>query len=244
MSNPGVKILAKSSNKKGKIKRFVVEDNIGESIHLHMDNMRIDFTINEFLHFSKIINESLTNLNVLNGYDINDFDVNFLKTSHKHLHKLVNIKKEKIRIKDLLCVTHFEYKSVILEKIQKIRHSPIYSFLKGVNQDFINYPQYNYLGVNNRARLTSIFDSIKENGYPYQNNYIILFNGQNIIRDGQHRAAVLAYLNDENYEIDILRFYFKDKKHFLNFKKQNLKRMLIFVIRKIKTKIKLMINKH
>jgi len=244
MSNPGVKILAKSTNKKGKIKRFVIEDNIGESIHLHMDNMRIDFTINEFLHFSQIINESFMNLNILNGYDISDFDINFLKTSHRYLDKLLKIKKEKIQIKDLLCVTHIEYKSVILEKIQKIHHSPIYSFLKGVNKDFINYPQYNYLGINNEARLKSIIDSIKKYGYPYQNNYIILFNGQNIIRDGQHRAAVLAYLNNENYEIDILRFYFKDKQHVLNFTTQNIKRILMYIIRKIIIKVKIIFNRY
>ncbi len=49
MSNPAVITLANSTSRKGKFKRFVVEDNIGESVHLHIDNMRIDFTINEFL---------------------------------------------------------------------------------------------------------------------------------------------------------------------------------------------------
>lgn len=244
MSNPGVKILAKSTNGKGKIKRFVLEDNIGESIHLHMDNMRIDFTINEFFQFTQIINESLLNLNILKGYEIGDFDINFLKTAHRDLNRLVNIKKEKVKIKDLSCVTHFKYRSLILEKIQKIHDSPVYNFLRGDKREFINYPQYNYLGVNNEARLTSIINSIEENGYPYQNNYIILFNGQNIIRDGQHRAAILAYRNDENYEVEVLRFYFKDNQHFLNFRKQNTRRILVFIISKLKEKINVIFNRY
>ena len=68
MSNPAVITLANASSRKGKFKRFVIEDNIGESMHLHIDNMRVDFTIKEFLEFSQMIRESLTELNLLGKY--------------------------------------------------------------------------------------------------------------------------------------------------------------------------------
>ena len=55
MSNPAVITLDSVNSKKGQFKRFVVEDNIGESLHLHIDNMRVDFTVNEFLEFSIMI---------------------------------------------------------------------------------------------------------------------------------------------------------------------------------------------
>ena len=47
-----------------------------------------------------------------------------------------------------------------------------------------------------------------------KNEYIILFNGQNYIRDGQHRAAILAYLNGLDASIPVMRFVFKGKIHY------------------------------
>ena len=41
MSNPAVITLSNASSRKGKFKRFVIEDNIGESIHLHMRQYEI-----------------------------------------------------------------------------------------------------------------------------------------------------------------------------------------------------------
>ena len=48
MSNPGVINLFSIFKKTGIINRFQVEDNIGESIHIHINNFRIDLTIDEF----------------------------------------------------------------------------------------------------------------------------------------------------------------------------------------------------
>ena len=48
MSNPGVIVLHSANCRGTNFKRFQVEDNIGESIHIHVDNMRFDFTIEEF----------------------------------------------------------------------------------------------------------------------------------------------------------------------------------------------------
>ena len=56
-----------------------------------------------------------------------------------------------------------------------------------------------------------ILDSVKQNGYPYNNNYIVLYGDDNIIRDGQHRASCLYYLYG-NIEIPVMRLHFKDYK--------------------------------
>ncbi len=47
------------------------------------------------------------------------------------------------------------------------------------------------------------------NTYPYNNNFIILFGNQNYIRDGQHRAAILAKHGGLDKNIDVMVFHFK-----------------------------------
>jgi len=231
MSNPAVITLDNASSKKEIFKRFVIEDNIGESIHLHIDNMRVDFTINEFLEFSEMIRQSLKEIDILKGYDIDKFDEHFLKECSSFLHNLIEVKKEKIKLCNLLAISHFEFKNITLKRILKLNETPAYKFLKGENQEWREYPQFNYFGISNEKRLLKLKESIEENGYPYDDRYIILFNGQNLIRDGQHRAVVLTYLYGLDYEIEILRFYFKDDKHM--FKLSNNKIILKWFFRKV-----------
>ena len=38
--------------------KLVVEDNIGESIHLHLRNTRLEFTIEEFLRFADAVEQA------------------------------------------------------------------------------------------------------------------------------------------------------------------------------------------
>ena len=70
MSNPGVYYL--SSSKALKLNSFRVEDNIGECIHIHYGNLRLDFTIREFLQLSIIMEKAVYELSqgLLNFDDI------------------------------------------------------------------------------------------------------------------------------------------------------------------------------
>jgi len=43
--------------------KFVIEDNIGEGIHIHYRNMRFEMSISEFKEFSKGIKNALEELN-------------------------------------------------------------------------------------------------------------------------------------------------------------------------------------
>lgn len=213
MSNPAVITLDNASSKKGKFKRFVIEDNIGESMHLHIDNMRVDFTIDEFLEFSQMIRESLEDLDILKGYGINDFDESFLKNCTSHLKNLVDIKIEKIKISDLKCIHRYNpIKDLFLTKLVSVEKTSVYKYLRGIDKSFENYPQYNYFNSNNLRRLEDLKESLKKQ-YPQDNKYIILFNGQNIVMDGQHRVAVLADIYGLDTEIEVMRFCFEGKKH-------------------------------
>ena len=70
-----------------------------------------------------------------------------------------------------------------------------------------------------------------------------MFNGQNFIRDGQLRAVVLADLYGLDYEIEILRFYFKGDKHLVDVNKSNLKVGLKWFARKVYRRLKRIIGK-
>jgi len=229
MSNPGVITLADAKNKNGKIKRFQIEDNIGESIHLHIDNMRMDFTIKEYLEFSSLVKKSLENLNFLQNYKLENFDVHFLKECANYLPNLSDISIEEIRLSDLKCILRKIYKrNLSLLSISPIKNSPSYNYLKGNKDRFIKYEQYNYLNVNNEKRLLNAINSIKANGYPYLDNYIILFSGQNYIRDGQHRASILADIYGLNAKVKVMRFNFKGNDHKLNPFTSNIKTTTIW----------------
>lgn len=234
MSNPGVKTLAKSNSKK----RFVIEDNIGESIHIHIDNIRMDFTIDKFLLFSQLIKKSLNELNILENYNINQFDLHFLKEISNFLDNLLEIKIEKIQLQDILCISHSDFKGLKFDKVIKLDKTPAFKYLQNKDDSFLDYEQFNYLNLGNEERIKLLNKSIKDNGYPFKDEYIILFNGQNIIRDGQHRAAVLANLYGLNHEILVQRFFFKGKKHIYKYRRRNLKNIVIWGLRKIKNKLK------
>ena len=185
MSNPGVITLANGGSNKGKFKRFVIEDNIGESIHLHIDNMRIDFTINEFLTFSKTIREALDASDFLCGYKLSQFDEHFLKECSLYLPRLKKIEIEDIELSKLMCIVHSNYHGDLnFLKLVPVTDSPAYKFLLGGSNEFIEYGQFNYHNVSNEQRLLNILASVQKNDYPSDGRYIVLFNGEDVIRDG------------------------------------------------------------
>jgi hypothetical protein len=238
MSNPAVLILADASNRKEKIKRFVIEDNIGESIHLHIDNMRVDFTIKEFLDFSEMVRDSLINLDFLHGYKLESFDEHFLKECAVFLPKLKSIQIEEIELSKLRCIVNLKYRSDLsFMKLARIDESPAYKYLQGDKHDFLNYFQFNYIGNNNEKRLLGLVKSEEKNGYPFDEKHIILFNGENIIRDGQHRAAVLASRYGLNYKFKVMRFNFEGNSHNIS-KLNNLKVFMLWLSKKIYRKLK------
>jgi hypothetical protein len=239
MSNPGVITLVNASSKKGKFQRFVIEDNIGESIHLHIDNTRVDFTIEEFFEFSDLIRKSLLNLNFTGGYNLDSFDEHFLMKCSVYLPKLKSIEIEEAKLSNLKCVIHSIYrKDLNLIKLANISEIPAYKFLQGDTKEFLDYRQYNYFGTNNEKRLLKLIKSIKENGYPYLNKYILLFNGEEIIRDGQHRAAILAHLYGHDYKVKVMRLNFSDNSHKINIKKDNFKSFSMWFAKKVYRRLK------
>ena len=239
MSNPAVITLASLTGRNNTFKRFQVEDNIGESIHLHIDNIRMDFSVNEFLGFSDKVRKSLAELNLFYGYDINDFDSRFLHECGNLLYGLSKISIEDVSLSDLRFIVRKKvYKDIETYRVVSVDKTPAFCYLNGDRQDFVTYNQFNYFGVNNKDRLLNLLRSIKDNNYPHEKQYVILFNGQNIVRDGQHRAAILAHLYGIEAHIKVMRFHFDGNRHIFKKNTNNFKSLAKWILKKVHSRIK------
>jgi len=245
MSNPAVITLASLTGRNNTFKRFQVEDNIGESIHLHIDNMRVDFSVNEFLDFSDKVRKSLTELDLFYGYDINDFDSRFLHECGNFLHGLSGISIEDVSLSDLRFIVREKvYNDLLIYRVVSVDKTPAFRFLNGDSRDFLTYNQFNYFGINNKDRLLNLVSSIKDNHYPHNNNYVILFNGQNIVRDGQHRAAIVAHLYGIEAHIKVMMFHFDGRRHIFKKNINNFKLFAAWILKKVRPKLKGMIRRY
>ena len=53
-----VRLLSEKKISPPKRNKVVIEDNVGESIHIHISDVRLEMSVNEFLEFSnKLLNE-------------------------------------------------------------------------------------------------------------------------------------------------------------------------------------------
>lgn len=95
MSNPGV--LTLTEKKIGLKNTFRVEDNLGEAIHIHYNNIRIDLTVRELYQIADICDETIYDLIKVTDFDLDDYDGDFLVKYSKQLIDLQAVKKEKVK---------------------------------------------------------------------------------------------------------------------------------------------------
>lgn len=209
MSNLGVITLSYFKknilNNIGFFKELKIEDNIGESIHIHIDNFRFDLTISEFNIFADCILDSLKNNfkdNILIKKKL--IDDNFIAEIAVHLNYVENVIFEKIKIKELK-VINYDSKNNIF--INNIKSSFYFNRKKNSKSTEDKIIYFNNLLKNNKLQI---------------DKQIVLFGKQNIIRDGQHRACVIFKDNPER-EVIIKRVIFKK-----NYKKYLIKNYYIY----------------
>lgn len=212
MSNPAVIMLISTPTKSGG--RFKIEDNIGEAMHIHYDNFRIDLTRKEFLNFTEVIEESLVKLLNNKTFNIDNFDPTFL---HDISHMLINLESvsvENIQLSDLI-VSKKGFLGV--QRWAPLNQSKVYRAINGDSEENNNYLQNNFVNQNNQDRVNTVKKLIEQKGYPFNDEYIVLFNNQNYIRDGQHRASSILSVKGD-MEIPVMRLHFKNNSYNL---KQN-----------------------
>lgn len=237
MSNPGVIELI---NINLTIGNFRIEDNLGEAIHLHICDFRVDITIKNLeslaVQCKKILNDFISAKN----FDCDMLDPLFLLEIAHLLPYLSEISFENIRLVDMLIDTKNRIGLPVYRRLPKSR---VLKALNGESNEDDARIQTNDLFQTNNERTLQIHKSIMKNGYPLNNKLIVLFNDQSVIRDGQHRAASIYYLNGD-ISVPVLRIRFLENKGNVNllpwipllfkWNKKKIIKLLKFIFRNIK----------
>lgn len=208
MSNPGVIELFGFGFKDNFVgsHSFRIEDNIGESIHFHFDNIRLDLTVKEFRKFADDMLDAINAIVNVKGFDARKQDLEFLFRRAELLPWLREVRIEYMPVKNIIVDTLDKDGNTVF---RYIKHSRVVKSLRGDYAENDTHQQQNFIGQNNQERLFSIFESVRKNGYPFNEEYITFFNNDNIIHDGQHRAGSIYVLNPEAV-IPIQRWIFQN----------------------------------
>ncbi len=147
----------------------------------------------------------ITKCDLRNNYPVSGLDYNALDGVYMgymlaiDLPYLLYVKEEVISLKDLLIFS-------IDKSIKHVSESEHLCFL--TNKENLEIKTLTNLhNQSHKERFNEILDSFKKLKYGENNQYIIVYNNDNIIRDGTHRAAIL-YLDNPNQNIKVLRFFF------------------------------------
>lgn len=205
MSNPAVIVLSETIATRGE--SFRIEDNIGEAIHLHYGALRLDFTVQGFLEFSEMVKDAVGNLIAVDGFDVDQYDPIFLSSLGEGLSHLESVQVDQLRLSELEVYTD----SWLGPRLRPLPESRMLAALQGNTDSYVRFRQHNLYGQSNLDRLSNILEEVRREGYPHRERYIVLFNDQNIIRDGQHRAAVLYFLQGDQ-QIKVLRMQFRNRR--------------------------------
>ncbi|MCC8161640.1 MAG: hypothetical protein LIO86_00375 [Lachnospiraceae bacterium] len=196
MSNPAVVTL---QNRHIENHAVWLDDNFGESIHIHIDDFRADLTNAELRQMCSDLCEAINALVDIPGFDCHRIDPVFLEMQlGGRLRHLTKVGLDEVAPKDM---------QVLWNGVEPLGQSMCVRALKGDTEEIDRTRDIYHEGQKDRERLDALLESVRENGYPYQGEYMILYGDDNIIMDGQHRAACLWELDPEK-AVPVLRFYF------------------------------------
>lgn len=207
MSNPAVYALSETRIRNIQIR---IEDNLGESIHIHIGDFRISLSVEEFYFMVNQVEKGAEELLSLDGINLKMFDKTAFDWDWIHRYQEIeNIEFVNVRLGDLLTKGESEF-SPDLDRIVSVADSRCYKALKGDYSELERCAEKNVFGVTKIQRINNVCSLIREKGYPYDDKYIIV-NQYNQIYDGDHRAACLLHLKGQNEIIPVLKITFKNE---------------------------------
>ena len=200
MSNPGVIILDNTELNNHEINgsRLQIEDNIGEAIHIHLGDLRLDFTIHDFLVFAEGMEIALENLLFDINVDLDYLDPLFFREIEDHIKYISGYELKEIYLDDLKCI-ETDHKKLKGWELCRVEKTKAYNYLIKNHDKRNRTSQWE----EDNSAIDDIMLSIENNGYPYNNKYITLLGDDLIVRDGKKRAAYLRYKNG-NIKVPVL----------------------------------------
>lgn len=201
MSNPAVRKLCMTTIAG---MPMWMDDNIGESIHVHFGDLRIDLTNKEFEKICEDICTAINQLVQVEGFDMHNINPVYMEVMlWKNIHYLEYIRYDTVALKEMLCPDVGIYKPIPDSKCVKA--------LDGETKENDVPRLSHHLGQSSQDRLERVYNSILKYDYPYQNEYIVMYGDDNVIQDGQHRAACLWKIKGD-VSVPVMRLYFKNYK--------------------------------
>ena len=201
MSNPAVISLARKNIQS---RRVWLDDNIGESLHIHIDAFRFEFSNEEFNALCEDLCDAINELVRVPGFNCHKIEPKYFDTlMRKYLPYLQSIKLETARLKDMICPS---WKKI--DGIKPLPESLGVRIARGEIPSPKNNPIFLHAGQTDQERFNVLQKSLMEHGYPYNGYYIYLFTN-NCISDGHHRAAILWHILGDS-EVPVMRLYLSD----------------------------------
>lgn len=205
MSNPGVVNLSQMWIGNQELR---IEDNIGEAIHIHFGNIRIDFSILEFFELTDKLIEIMEKMINIENFSFRSYDAIWLSQISSLLIKLKKIELEKRNVGNLL-TNQYDDEGQSIISIKKAR------VLKAIHGDISEIEQWrqtNYVFDDNICRLKNIYESIKVDGYypEKRGTFIVVCDNGSFVADGCHRASSIYDLYGD-IEITVADWITEDK---------------------------------
>lgn len=233
MSNPGVFLLDEGivNNKTVRI-----EDNLGEAIHIHIDDIRLSLTVNDFYALCEEIEKATKELFHLEGLEWNRIDKTSLDWEWlADYENLLSIGKKEVKLGDLYTVNIISAEDNV-SRIVKIKDSNLVNILNGKESAAKKLTEKNMYQVTSISRLNNILNIIRTRGYPYDDKYIMI-DENNRIYDGDHRAACLFFLYGGDISISVLELKNKSSVSFKHVVEENRKLVVKYIIKKLLKRI-------
>ena len=208
MSNPGVVPLFSRSKKFEGIDYLQIEDNIGESIHIHLNDYRLSLTIDEFENLTRIFREEclIQNPGFLHqAYGFYDYDELIIRSKTLKLNNLKFIQKN--------IILRFFY----IIRFTSIFNTQHYKYLSKNDKEFLDYTQCNNYSVSNKSRIKGVCDYISSDGFSSEEYSLITFGDNLLIRDGMHTASCIAHLYGKDVDVKVIQILNKSVKNYFNF---------------------------
>lgn len=199
MSNPAICYLARTELNGIS---FRVEDNLGEAVHIHYADIRINMTISEFMKFSDCVIKAVQELFNLRKLDWKMFDIESLKEEWASNYMHITSAYYSEVMLDSLYMKESYVKKRSIKRMIPVKESGYINFLNDCSDDSSYYNDPGVFEPSRGEKARYIEKKINELGYPYNDGRILIDN-EGYILDGLKRASCLYNKYGGNYLVPV-----------------------------------------